>query len=279
MEIQKYYWTGTFSPVPPSDPSNANYQIRYFFHVFYQPFTGLFWNQLAGGGFDSLYDPPPPSPSQQENPDQVDPSGADVFSFQSGYQPAPGPTIQWDHDDVTGQDRQFLDYRYNASFSVYNWELFYHIPLYIAQLLSQNQQFDDARTWFHYHFNPTRQGSDPVPQRFWIPKPLHNLTSAQILAQNINYLLLLVNQGVPASVAEVEAWRSNPFNPFVLADQRPVAYMKNTVMSYLDNLISWGDSLFSTESREALSEANPGLRRCVRDPWPAAGRRDPATAC
>ena len=31
--------------------------------------------------------------------------------------------------------------------------------------------------------------------------------------------------------------------------------MKYTVMSYLDNLIAWGDNLFSTESREALSEA------------------------
>ena len=31
--------------------------------------------------------------------------------------------------------------------------------------------------------------------------------------------------------------------------------MKSTVMSYLDNLIARGDNLFSTESREALSEA------------------------
>ncbi len=196
-----------------------------------------------------LYDP-----NLQQNPDQIDPSGADVFSFQSGYQPV--PLIQWDRDDVTGQDRQFLDFSYSAAFSVYNWELFYHIPLYIAQLLSQNQQFEDAQTWFHYIFNPTRQGSDPVPQRFWIPKPLHNLTSAQILAQQINNLLLAVNQGDPTAVAQVETWRNNSFNPFVLADLRNgVPYMKSTVMSYLDNLIAWGDNLFSTESREALSEA------------------------
>ena len=31
--------------------------------------------------------------------------------------------------------------------------------------------------------------------------------------------------------------------------------MKSTVMSYLDNLIAWGDNLFASESREALSEA------------------------
>ena len=57
-------------------------------------------------------------------------------------------------------------------------------------------------------------------------------------------------------MAEVENWRQNSFNPFLLADLRlGVPYMKSTVMSYLDNLIAWGDNLFSTESREALSEA------------------------
>ena len=324
VESQKFYWVGSmWTPVTPSDPSTAPYQIRYVFHPFYHPFTRLFWNQLSGGGFDLLYDP-----NLQQSPDGIDPSYSDVFSFLSGYQPT--WRVQWDHADagttlassisatqtsitvtnniwvpvptfyvyigselllVTGvsganrttwtvargqqgtaaasavsgmavtptystQDRQFLDFSYGAAFSVYNWELFYHIPLYIAQLLSQNQQFEDAQTWFHYIFNPTRQGSDPVPQRFWIPKPLHNLTSAEILAQQINNLLLAVNQGDPTSVAEVENWRDNSFNPFLLADLRNgVPYMKSTVMSYLDNLIAWGDNLFSTESREALSEA------------------------
>ena len=53
----------------------------------------------------------------------------------------------------------------------------------------------------------------------------------------------------------VNTWRRSPFNPFVLADLRPVAYMKSTVMAYLDNLIGWADNLFASESREALSEA------------------------
>jgi hypothetical protein len=254
VDTPKYYWTGSFfSPTVPSDPSTVPYEIIYDFHVFYHPFTRLFWNQLSAGGFDLLYDP-----NLQQNPDQIDPSGADVFAFQPTYLPL--PWVQWDHDDVTGQDRQFLDFTYSAAYSVYNWELFYHIPLYVAQLLSQNQQFEDAQTWFHYIFNPSFQPSDPatdpVPQRFWIPKPLHNLTSAGILAQQITNLLEGVNTGNPTDVAEVAAWRNDPFNPFVLADMRNgVPYMKSTVMSYLDNLIAWGDNLFSTESREALSEA------------------------
>ena len=253
VESQKYYQTGsTWSPVAPSDPTSVGYEVKYVFHPFYHSFTRLFWNQLSAGGFDLLY-----TPNLQENPDQIDPSGADVFSFGGWYGPVTS-RVWWDHDDVTGQDRQYLDFNYNSAFSVYNWELFYHIPLYIAQLLSQNQQFEDAQKWFQYIFNPTLQPSTayPSPQCYWIPKPLRNLTGAGILSQSINNLLLAVNQGNPTAVSEVENWRQNSFNPFLLADLRlGVPYMKSTVMSYLDNLIAWGDNLFSSESREALSEA------------------------
>ena len=178
---------------------------------------------------------------------------------------------------MIAQDRQFLDFGHGASFSVYNWELFYHIPLYIAQLLSQNQQFEDAQTWLKYIFNPTRQDTEPIPQRFWIPKPLRDLTNADILQQQINNLFAAVNQGDAAAVAKIRAWRNDPFNPFVLADQRPVAYMKSTVMSYLDNLIAWADNLFSTASREALGEATLLYVIGIGDPRPAArGRNAPA---
>ncbi len=250
VESQRVYWTGSWwSPSPPSYPNDVPFQVRYVFHRFYHPFTGLFWNQLAGGGFPLLYDR-----NLQLNPDQIDPSGADVFSFGTTYTPNV-PPVWWDHDDVTGADREFLDFGYSASYSVYNWELFFHIPLYVAGLLSANLQFEDAETWYRYIFDPTLQGTDPVPQRFWIPKPFSTLTAPAILAQRINNLLLAVNNGDPTAVAEITSWRNDPFNPFVLADQRPVAYMKRTVMSYLDNLIAWADNLFATQSREALSEA------------------------
>ena len=109
-----------------------------------------------------------------------------------------------------------------------------------------------------------------MPQRFWIPKPLDSLTTPAILSEQINNLLALVNQHDPNAVAEVTSWRRDPFNPFLLADQRPVAYMKRAVMSYLDNLIAWGDNLFSSDSREALNEATLLYVHRGRDPRAAA---------
>ncbi len=244
VEAQKYYWTGSmWNPTPPSNPASAPFEARYTFHRFYHPYTRLAWHQLAGGGLSALYEQ-----GLQLLPDQVDPSGADVFSFRDTYQPD-SPRVRW------GEDNEILDFSPGAAYSVYNWELFFHVPFYVAKLLSQNQKFEDAQAWFHYLFDPTRQGADPVPERFWIPKPLRNLTSAEILNQRINNLLAQVNLGNPDAVSQVNRWRKDPFNPFLLADLRPVAYMKAVVMSYLDNLIAWADNLFATDSREALGEA------------------------
>jgi hypothetical protein len=241
--VRYYQWGSAWLPVPPSNPDTAPFEVRYFFHRFYHPYTRLFWHQLAGGGFTDLY-----SRNLQLNPDTIDPSGADVFSFKNTYNPFT-PQVAW------GEDNEIVDFSTDAAYSVYNWELFFHAPLYIAERLSQNQQFEDALKWFHFIFDPTLQGTDPVPQRFWIPKPLNSLTTPQILLESINRLLQLVNQGDTNAVNVVNRWRQDPFNPFLLADQRPVAYMKRVVMSYLDNLIAWADNLFSTDSREALNEA------------------------
>jgi hypothetical protein len=244
VEGNRYYqWGSAWLPVAPSYPNTVPFELRYQFHRFYHPYTRLLWHQLAGGGFKALYER-----NLEFAPDTIDPTGADVFSFSATYQPQ-SPRVSW------GENNEILDFSRDAAYSVYNWEFFYHAPLLIAETLRQDQQFEDALTWFHYIFDPTRQGPEPVPQRFWITQPLGNLTTPAILSEQINTLLTLVNQGNPDAVAQVNSWRRDPFNPFRLADQRPVAYMKRALMSYLDTLIAWGDNLFSTDSREALNEA------------------------
>ena len=238
-----YQWGSAWLPVPPSNPESSPYEVRYAFQRFYHPYTRLFWHQLSGGGFPALY-----NRNLQLAPDTIDSTHSDVFTFGGTYHPL-SPRVSW------GEDNEIIDFSPAAAYSVYNWEVFLHTPLYVAERLSQNQQFADALTWFHFIFNPTLQGSDPVPQRYWVPKPLNSLTTPLILAQRVNQLLQLVNQKDPDAVALVQRWRKDPFNPFLIADQRPVAYMKRVIMSYLDNLIGWADNLFSTESREALNEA------------------------
>lgn len=155
----------------------------------------------------------------------------------------------------------------DSAYSIYNWEIFFHIPLLIATRLSQNQQFEDAQAWFHYIFNPTQDpeqigvGVQPaydvgIPNGYWNFKPLNNVP------KDGGLLALLDPGNGPASLvlkaelqAQVKAWTQAPFEPDVIAQLRFVAYQKTVVMKYLDNLIAWGDNLFGQNTRESIMEA------------------------
>ena len=58
--------------------------------------------------------------------------------------------------------------------SVYNWEVFLHAPMLIAEFLTKHQRFEDAQKWLHYVFNPTvynyvfnPTANTRVPKGFW----------------------------------------------------------------------------------------------------------------
>lgn len=146
-----------------------------------------------------------------------------------------------------------LDFTIDGGYSVYNWELFFHIPLTLATHLSQNGQYEDAIRWFHYVFDPTDDSAQLAPERYWKVKPFQTTDVEQI--ESI-LTALSANPGAEeATVNAINAWRNNPFRPHLVARYRPSAYMYKTVMAYLDNLIAWGDSLFRQDTGEAIDEA------------------------
>ena len=151
-----------------------------------------------------------------------------------------------------------VDFSYGGAYSVYNWELFFHIPLLIATRLSQNQKFEDARRWFHYIFDPTTDSGDPVPGRYWKVLPFNQNTEDGRIEDLFNALdssdpaQLKVKNGVLQQVAQ---WEQQPFNPHAIARLRLMAYQKTVVMKYINNLIAWGDYLFTQDTRESDNEA------------------------
>ena len=61
-----------------------------------------------------------------------------------------------------------------------------------------------------------------------------------------------------AKSAYAQQWqllKDNPFRPYVVARLRPLAFMKNLAMKYIDNLIRWSDQLFAQDTRESINEA------------------------
>lgn len=137
-----------------------------------------------------------------------------------------------------------------APYSIYNWELFFHTPAMLADSLSKSQNYEESMKWFHYVFNPMAKGTDGT--RFWRFWPFQQSNAK-------NYLENLFNSLKPntpdAANGQINSWRDNPYKPHVIARQRPSAYMKWTVMKYLDNLIAWGDYLFTQHTIESINQA------------------------
>ena len=213
---------------------------KYRFLPFYHPYTMLFIREFNRDGMDGLL-----NRKIQTKPQTYSP--INKFKFTDYY-----PTSSAISDDTARTD--IVDFSFGGAYSAYNWELFFHAPLMVACRLMQNQKFEDAMTWFHYVFNPTNIEGTTSPQRYWVTKPFYEYNSAEYRKQRIDSIL--TNLHLSENSEQLKAWRNNPFKPHVIARYRPVAYQKNVVMKYLDNLIAWGDMLFKRDTMESINEAS-----------------------
>ncbi|WP_170320027.1 neuraminidase-like domain-containing protein [Polyangium spumosum] len=232
---------------------NTTVQGFYRFHTFYHPYVCEFVRQLERHGIDGLlrWDMHGSTPLQLE-----------WVSIHDKYQPTQHVGQPFPIEDV--------DFSFGGAYSLYNWELFFHAPFLVATRLSRNGRFEEADRWFRYIFDPTGGVPGSGPERFWNVRPFReNLDLAsiqaqleQLAAENPNAKLLAELFGVSSDssatqdmTAQIDRWRENPFNPHLIARMRPLAYQKSVVMKYVENLLSWGDSLFRRDTMESINEA------------------------
>jgi peptidoglycan hydrolase-like protein with peptidoglycan-binding domain len=245
---------------------------KYFqFENFYHPYVCSLIEQLNRHGISGIYAPDPENESTQERRKLAQGLRRQQLNqtfFNQDYQPN-DKTVLNVHKLRLFQKRRAgpideFDFSYGGAYSIYNWELFFHAPFMLAKQLSGNQRFAEAHRWFHYIFNPTYVPRDPIsepfPERFWQIKPFFEEGVGQSIQKT---MLLLKSSGLSKQEQrerkelrdQIESWRKNPFNPHLIAQMRPEAYMKATVMAYLDNLIAWGDQLFRRDTIESINEA------------------------
>src|SRR5690606_13508976 len=155
--------------------------------------------------------------------------------------------------------RANIDFSPGGAYSLYNWELFFHAPLLLAKRLTARQRFEEADDWLRKIFDPTASDGE-APARFWQIRPFFE--NAQ--PPDIHALLLLLHyEGTDAEMLaareafeqQIWRWRRTPFDPHLIAGLRDGTYQRAVIMAYLDNLIAWGDSLFSRDSIESIEEA------------------------
>jgi hypothetical protein len=230
---------------------SRQFEFRNYYHPFVCDFAKLVYNPLLG------------IPELMSRKTQLKDSG---FNFWRTYQPT-----FWVVDSGTEDyyPKEVVDFSPAGAYSCYNWELFYHAVLFIANSLSRNQRFAEARDWYHFIFNPIGTesavaGGSPM-SKYWITKPFFERTDPQYKQQRIDNILRMLAGDTsvlgysPQAKKDLEDqvldWRTNPFEPHRIANYRTVAYQKTVVMKYLDNLIAWGDYLFRQDSMESTNEA------------------------
>ncbi len=140
-------------------------------------------------------------------------------------------------------DTEHLDFR--GAFGGYFRESFLHIPWLTGFHLNANQEFEHAKAWYERIFDPTAKESpqDAKPSdRNWRYIEFRNLTLPSL-------------KQILTDAAAINAYETDPFNPYAIARLRPTAFQKAIVMHYVSNLLDWGDSLFAEDTMESLNEA------------------------
>ncbi len=131
---------------------------------------------------------------------------------------------------------------FEGLYAEYNWELFYHIPMTIAEAFRVNTMYNPGKDWFHYIFNPTKVPDGALEKYYWNFYPFVPEDSEALEK-------ILTNQSA------IQAYNDSPFNPHAIARLRIDAYAKYTVMEYVENIIQWGDSQFVLNTWESLTTA------------------------
>lgn len=145
-------------------------------------------------------------------------------------------------------------------YACYNWEVFLHAPLLIADQLSKQHKFEDAERWLRFVFDPTSDGPEANVKRFLKFRVFRDMDLSKQVIDDLTALAQVAGGfGDATSVKTVrkliDRWRDAPFRPFLIARRRPIAFLWQTLFAYLNNLIAWADSLYRRDTIESINEA------------------------
>lgn len=175
----------------------------------------------------------------------------------SGYNLNPGQIqMLWDKislgleallDTQSSQRHVANQIDYGQSFGNYFFELFFHIPMRIADHLNAAGKYKEANYWYGFIYNPTA-----IKDKFEQLAFPHDVNWRFAAFRNVGLQSL---KEIYSNPNAIEMYKRNPGNPHAIARLRIGAYQKHVVMKYLDNLLDWADNLFEQFTPESTSEA------------------------
>lgn len=179
-----------------------------------------------------------------------------------GPDPKKVPKEFWPQD-------HFIDL--NGADEVYYWELFFHVPHLLAKTFHVSQNFEQAKKWYEYIFNPLTDTSQTLEKQedpndaYWSFLGLRTHNNPTLRYEHFgNEVYELIDDVANDSSTKpkwdihlpaIKKYHEDPFDPHAIAKLRPIAYQKSVFKNYVNNLIDWGDHLYLQNTRETLSEA------------------------
>ncbi len=248
--------------VPRLRGSGGGRPVRVRWHIYdtlrfqthYHPYACTMLERLHAAGPQGLYRAGEPPNYQPEY------SGAIPKTFPRQRMHEPEETFALRFDPLGPSfgplPLEEFDFSFVGAYSLYNWEVFFHLPVLLADRLGKSGRYAEAQRWFHGVFDPTDVSHHGSPEKYWRAKPLFDEASRwREHAESLESMMRRLSLGAPDLEQQVAAWRDDPFNPHMLARMRLMAYMKSVVQKYVENLIAWADSLFRRDTIESINEA------------------------
>ena len=146
-----------------------------------------------------------------------------------------------------------------ASTVAYLQEAYYFVPVYLANQLVQQGQYQAALDWYRTVYDYT------------VPEQIRDI-----------YYGLVLDENLPAAALTLPAgWLLDPLNPHAIAATRRDAYTRYTVLQIVQCLFAWADSLFTTDTSESDAQARALVpdRAGAARPGHLRPDRHPATTC
>ena len=255
---------GGASGLGGADYSRAKYRLDNFNH----PYVCLLLRRLRRDGIDGVLAGRRGLRRQRK-----------VQRYIATDDPGPDEILATSHALLWTDPKDEFDFRFGSAYGQYNWELFFHVPLLVAERYRREQRFEEAIRWFHYIFDPRQSGDEGAPgqaERFWQTRPLFDEARSSpndVIAELFGHgnALDATPAAVQSFVASIWAWLLDPLAPHGIAEVRSGTYRWVVVRKYLDTLIDWGDALFRRDTIESLGEATQlyMLASAILGPKPA----------
>lgn len=143
--------------------------------------------------------------------------------------------------------RELIDFDLRSPYGLYNWELFFLVPLQIAEDLSANGWFEAAEEWFRVFFDPS--GMPP-----WIFRPLAEVQWKAALEQ--------VWDLCESGLEPLEDLDSEPRNA-IYSDIRSLGFMQKALAAYTHHLLNRIEAISRAGDEDNTRETLLGQARTL----------------